>query len=106
MATAKPQQRKSEQRDEDVSPEDDSGIARREVMRGDHLIEMADRCPQREDAGAEHGSQAQIVALEGREQPDRGEAQACRSDLELERTFGPADEAGRQPAKKTCMTKL
>ena len=52
-AVPEPQQRKSEQRDEDIGPEDDAGIARCEVMRGHDLIEMADRRPQREDAERE-----------------------------------------------------
>ncbi|NEI72039.1 hypothetical protein GR212_20865 [Rhizobium lusitanum] len=92
MTTLQPQQRKSEDGDENIRPEDDAGIARREVMRGNHLIDVTGCRPQREDARTKHGREAQIIAPESCEQPDSGVTKARSSDLELERTVGPADE--------------
>lgn len=104
--TAQPQQRETEQWDEDVDPEDDADIARREIMRRDHLIHMTGRRAEREDAGAKNGCEAQIRTPKRREKSDRSEAEAAIPTS----TWNGLSAQPMKPAdnwpKKTCMTKL
>ena len=64
------------------------------------VMDVADGgAPQEHRRAEDRGEAHHAVALEG-EKADRGEAETGIADLRLERTVGPADEAGRQLAEE------
>jgi hypothetical protein len=58
QSTLRPQRRKKQ----DTAPEDDAGVAGREIVGRDHLIDVTARRAQHEDAGADDRREAEIEA--------------------------------------------
>ena len=78
----------------------DTGVAGRHVAGGEHIAAVRDGgAPQEHRRAEDRGHAHHAVALEG-EQAHRGEAEAGIADLRLERTVGPADEAGGELAEE------
>src|SRR5271170_4103037 len=96
-----PQQGKADQREQDVAPEDYAGIAWREIVGRDHLVDVAARRAQHEDAGADDRRESEVEASKCGEEADGGEAEAGRADLELKRAVGPSDEMRGQLPEET-----
>src|SRR5579871_7005449 len=94
-AMLQPQQQCPEGWNDNIHIEDDAGVARREVMLGCHLIDMAGCSTEREQARPDDRSQTQVEASERCEKANNAESQACRRHLELEGAVGPADEGRR-----------
>ena len=68
-------------------------------MRGHPLIEIADRRAQREDARAEYGREAQIMAPEGRQRPTAAKPRLAAPTSNWN-VVGPANELGGQLAEE------
>jgi len=92
-----------DQRKQDIAPEDNAGIAGREIVGGDHLVDMAARRSKHEDAGADDRRETKVEARERGEEPHDGEAEAGGTDLELKRAVGPTDEMRRQRCRDTVL---
>jgi hypothetical protein len=57
-----PQQGKANQRKQDVTPEDDAGVAGREIVGRDHLVDVAACRAQHEDTGADDRRETEVEA--------------------------------------------
>jgi hypothetical protein len=88
-----PQERKADDRDQNVHIENHAGIARREIACCDHLVNVPARGAKEKQRRADYGGEPQVEAAPASQKTDGGEAEACESDLRLERTVRPADKA-------------
>src|SRR5262249_31220854 len=80
--------------------EDHAGIAGGEIVRGDHLANVAAGGAEREDAGWDHRAKTEVEASPGGEEANDREAETCRADFDLEQAVRPADERGCLPTEK------
>src|SRR5262245_20647576 len=91
-----PQERKADDRSDDIAVEHDPGVAGREIMMDHHLTDMADRRAPEEAGGPHDGGDPHLAAALEREKSNQREAEARVAHFRLERTVGPADEFRRQ----------
>lgn len=64
-------------------------------MLGHHLIDMAGRRAEHEQAGADDGRKTEVEASKRRNEADNGKTKTCGRHFELEWTVRPADESRR-----------
>jgi hypothetical protein len=84
VVVLEPQEREADDRNENVGPEDDAGIPRREIMLDDHMVDVNAGSAPQEGRGPEDGGEAHIEAAPAGNEADQAEAEAREADLELE----------------------
>src|SRR5262245_50156848 len=92
-AALKPEEDKSDQRNEDVAPKDDPRISRFEIVLGNHRLYMNSSSSPQKAGRAEDGRKAHVETSPSGDDTDQTHSEACEAELNLERTIGPADEA-------------
>src|SRR5262245_21861217 len=91
----KPKEDEADQRYEDVAPEDDAGIARLEIVLGDHRMDVGSGCAPEKRGEAQDGGETHFEAPPCCNGPDQSQAHVREAELDLERAVRPADEARR-----------
>src|SRR5262249_38087688 len=99
-AVLQPEKYEAHDRNQDIAVKNDAGIAGREIVRRDHLIDVnAGRAPEKA-GGPDDGREPQIEASPERQQSHHCKAETGKADLQREGTALPADEARRQLPEK------
>ena len=97
---------KPEQGEEDAAPEHDAGVAGGEVVRGDHLVDVAaGRAPAEAGKGGDDADAQRAIRMESQE-AHHGKSEAGPTDLGLERALFPADELCRHITEENVTDKV
>src|SRR5262245_26966871 len=99
-AALKPEEDKSDQRNEDVAPKDDPGISRFEIVLGNHRLYMNSSSSPQKAGRAEDGRKTHVETSPSGDEADQPHPEAREAELNLKRAIGPADVACRQIVKE------
>src|SRR5262247_2246222 len=89
----KPDEEEADQRYEDVAPENDAGIARLEIVLGDHRMDVGSGGAPEKGGEAQHGGETHFESPPCCNDTDQSQAQVREAELDLERAVRPPDEA-------------